>query len=159
MGKRVIGRSDCHHRKQKCHQAGRLVKSPNSRARPVYLLLTILTVVLGLASRRFANHLPALLHKNAGDILWATMVFFLVALLLPSLSTFRVALIAGAFSLTIECLKLVQVDWLAVFRSKPIGHLIFGSVFSFTNLVCYALGILLGAATEWRIVSGRPIRR
>ncbi len=130
-----------------------------TRSRPVYLMLALITVGLGLTSRKFANHLPAILHKNAGDILWATMVFFLVALLLPTLSTLRVAVITGAFSLAIECLKLAKIGWLVAFRNHPIGHLIFGSVFSYTNLLCYAVGILLGAATEWRILSGKPIKR
>jgi hypothetical protein len=105
-------------------------------------------IVIGLASRKFAWLLPSLLKKNAGDILWATMVFFLAGLLLPRLSTLRIAVMSALFSLFIEFFKLFHAPLLDAFRDTTIGRLIFGYGFSWSNLVCYGLGILLGVAVE-----------
>lgn len=127
---------------------GMKIDSPANRSRIVYTVLVAVVVGLGLASRKFAWLLPALLKKNAGDILWATMVFFLIGLLLPSMSALRIASISALFSLFIEFFKLYRAPALDVFRDTVFGRLIFGYGFSWSNLVCYTLGILLGVLVE-----------
>ena len=108
---------------------------------------------LGLASRKFAWLLPGLLHKNAGDILWATMVFLGWGLLFPRLSTFRVVGLSVVFSLCIELGKFYHVPWLDIVRATTLGRLVFGYAFSWSNLLCYLLGIGLGIGLErWRNV-------
>ncbi len=121
------------------------------RNRLVYAGLVVLVIALGLASRKFAPHLPKLLQKNAGDTLWATMVFVLWGLLLPRLSTLRIAAYSALFSLTIEVLKFCHAPFLEAIRNTTLGRLVFGFVFQWKNLLCYAVGIGLGVALElWR---------
>ena len=95
------------------------------RSRLTYAVLVAAVIVLGLASRKFAWLLPSLLKKNAGDVLWATMVFFLLGLLLSRLSTLKVAGISGLFSLFIEFFKLYHAPALDGFRDTSLGRLHF----------------------------------
>ena len=121
---------------------------PQTRNRSTYAALIGLTIAAGLASRRFASLLPAWLAKNAGDVLYAVMAFWLVGFLFPRLSTFRAALIAGLFCFGIEFLKFVQVPWLIAARHSRAGALVFGSGFHWSNLVCYTLGVGAAVALE-----------
>ena len=45
------------------------------RNRLLYATFTILVIILGLSSRKFAFALPALLNNYLGDALWALMIF------------------------------------------------------------------------------------
>ena len=131
---------------------GATVSPPDPRParRPaVYAGLTWLTIGLGLGSRRYARHLPALLQKNAGDALWALMVFFLMGLLFRRWSTRRVAAAALAFSFAIEFSQRYHAPWIDALRAHTLGHLVLGSGFNAFDLVCYTVGIGLGAAGEW----------
>ena len=44
------------------------------RNRLLYATFTILVIILGLSSRKFAFALPALLNDYLGDALWALMI-------------------------------------------------------------------------------------
>jgi hypothetical protein len=130
------------------------------RNRLLYAGLVVLVIGLGLASRKFAPHLPKLLQKNAGDILWATMAFLLWGLLLPRLSTLRIAACSALFSLTIEVLKLCHAPFLETMRNTTLGRLVFGFVFQWKNLLCYGIGIGLGVAGElWRSAATKRLER
>ena len=48
--------------------------------------------------------------------------------------------------------KLWQAPWLVQFRHTGLGHLLLGQVFSWQNLVAYAVGVLAGAALDRLIV-------
>ena len=48
------------------------------RNRLLYLLLTIIVMILGLLSRKI-NDLPKIIELYSGDILWALMVFLIIA--------------------------------------------------------------------------------
>src|SRR5438128_2482223 len=108
-----------------------------------------LCMLLGLASRKWAWMLPGLLRKNLGDVLWATMVFFLFGFLLPRLSTLRLAGIAALFSMCIEVSKFAHAPWFDALRATVPGRLVFGYTFSWSNLVCYLVGIALGVGWEY----------
>lgn len=119
-----------------------------TRSRPMYLLLTAVTILVGLASRRFAHFLPAVLHKNAGDILWATMVYFLVCLILVKQSTWRNAACAALFSIFIELFKFCHLPVIEIVRATTPGRLVFGYSFSWSNLACYGVGIGIGVMID-----------
>ena len=111
-----------------------------------------MTIVLGLASRKFSFLLPGWLAKNAGDILYAVMVFWLIGFFFPRLSTARTALAAALFCFGIEFLKFSEFPWLAAARHSRAGALVFGTGFHISNLACYVLGAALAAFAEqfWR---------
>ena len=124
------------------------------RNRVWYLMAVVLTIAAGLASRKFNSYLPAFLGKYPGDAIWALMVFFGVGLLLPTASSLRVAATSIAFSVCIELLKLIQSPWLVHLRHTTAGHLVFGSIFSWQNLIAYVIGIGLGCLLELLIQVG-----
>lgn len=56
------------------------------RNRLLYLLLTIIVMILGLLSRKI-NDLPKIIELYSGDILWALMVFLIIAFIFNKKST------------------------------------------------------------------------
>ena len=119
-----------------------------TRDRRTYTFLAVLTMLLGLASRRFDVRLPVPLHKNTGDVLWAVLVLWLAALLFPARSGRFLLGLSALYALCIECAKLLPFPWLAAMRATTFGHLLFGSVFSWANLIDYGIGLLLAAALD-----------
>ena len=117
------------------------------------LAAMVATIALGLASRHWPSVLPAFLGKYPGDALWALMVFLGWRALRPRVRTRGAARSAMATCAVVECAKLWQVPWLVAFRGTTLGHLLLGHVFSWQNLVAYAVGVLAGAALD-RLLDG-----
>ena len=117
------------------------------RNRAWYAVAVVATIGAGLASRRWPL-LPGLLGKYPGDALWAAMVYLGWGVLLPKASPGRLALLASATCVCVECLKLWQASWLVSLRHTTPGHLVFGHVFSWSNFPAYAAGILAACAGE-----------
>lgn len=105
-------------------------------------------IALGLASRRHPALFPAWLGKYPGDALWATMVFFCWAWVLPAASTLRLAALALGTAWLVEGLQLVHAPWLDAVRSTTPGHLVLGSTFNWLDLPAYAVGVALGVAAD-----------
>jgi hypothetical protein len=118
------------------------------RSRPVYWAIALGVVVLGLASRHFAPVLPPWVGDYAGDTLWALLVYLGVGLLRPAMSTLKAAAFALAFCYAIELSQLYHAPWIDQLRQATFG-LILGFGFLWSDLVCYTLGIGLGATVEW----------
>jgi hypothetical protein len=119
-----------------------------ARRRLAALAAMAATIALGLASRRWPAALPAAVGKYPGDALWALMVLLAWRALRPRARTRDVALLAAATSAAVEFAKLWQAPWLVEFRDTTIGHLLLGHVFSWQNLVAYAVGVLAGVALD-----------
>ena len=108
--------------------------------------LALAVIVCGLALRwyGFPLGLPAFVVKYGGSLLWATMVFLLVGVLLPRPSRTQIAAIAAAIAIVVEFSRLVHAPWLDAFRLTTAGALLLGRIFSLWNLVAYAVGIAFG---------------
>lgn len=105
-------------------------------------------IAAGLGSRAVASALPWWLAKNAGDALYATMVFFGIGWVAPRIRTSRAAAIALGFCAAIEGSQAVHAPWLDAVRDTVPGHLVLGQGFHAFDLVCYAIGVALGVALE-----------
>jgi len=119
-----------------------------SRKRTWYLLAFVVSIAAGLASRRFPQGLPAAFGKYPGDVLWALMVFLGMGAICNKAPGLQLGCRALCFSFGIEALKLCQAPWLLSVRHNMLGHLIFGHVFSWRNLVAYTVGVLIGMFVE-----------
>ena len=108
--------------------------------------LALVVIACGLTLRwyGFPLGLPAFAVKYGGSLLWATMGFLLVGVLLPRLSQTRNAAIAMVIAVVIELSRLVHLPWLDAFRPTTAGALLLGRIFSPWNLAAYAIGIALG---------------
>ncbi|MFK7850606.1 MAG: DUF2809 domain-containing protein [Akkermansiaceae bacterium] len=119
------------------------------RNRLLYLVLTIVVIVAGLLSRSsWFEIAPDFLVSFAGDTLWALMVFLGLGLVFRTLPTTAVAVMALAFAFTIEVSQLYQDDWINRIRATRLGALVLGSGFLWSDLVCYTVGVLVGALGE-----------
>jgi hypothetical protein len=106
--------------------------------------LCLSIIASGLALRGFGLRLgiPVFLVKYGGSLLWAAMVFFLVALAASSLRRPGIALIAASIAIGVELFRLVHAPWLDAFRLTIAGALLLGRVFSPWNMLAYAIGIV-----------------
>ncbi|UOR05969.1 DUF2809 domain-containing protein [Hymenobacter aerilatus] len=114
----------------------------------IYLVLIFSTLLLGLASRKFAPWLPSWIAAYAGDTLWALLIFWLIGLLRPSWSSKQVAATAWGFAFGIEISQLYQAPWLNAIRATTLGGLVLGYSFLWSDLVCYSMGVLAGYLLE-----------
>ena len=119
-----------------------------NRNRYIYSFLLIATIAAGLASRHFSGYLPHWIKLYLGDTLWALMVFLLLGLFFTKKSTSWVAIAALLFSFGIELSQLYHSSWIDALRSYPLGGLILGFGFLWSDLLCYTAGIGFGYVME-----------
>jgi hypothetical protein len=114
----------------------------------VWLALIACIIALGLGSRRFGQFLPSFVASYAGDTLWALMAFLGIGLILPRVSTWRVAALAMSFSVMIEVSQLYHAPWIDSIRGTTFGALVLGHGFLWSDLACYGVGVGLGVLVE-----------
>ena len=117
------------------------------RNRILYLILTINTKILGLLSRKVQG-LPQIISSYSGDALWALMVFFLFSFLFNKKSTIFILVISIIFSYGIEISQLYHAPWIDSIRATTLGGLILGFGFLWSDLICYTVGIVIGAIID-----------
>lgn len=130
------------------------LRAPLRRSRVRLVGLACLTVVLGLGSRKLGAHLPRFVADYAGDALYATLVFFLVAFVRPSAPRFGLAVAAFAFSCLVEVSQLSDATVLVMARSTVLGRLVLGTTFVWSDIPLYALGAGLGAVVDLGLFKG-----
>ena len=103
-------------------------------------------IACGLALRRFGLGLglPSSVVKYGGSVLWGTMVFFLVVILAPRWSRWRIAAISAAIAIGVELFRLVHAPWLDAIRLTIAGALLLGRIFSPWDILAYGVGIIFG---------------
>jgi hypothetical protein len=111
-------------------------------------VLFAVTCVLGITSRRLRRFLPAFIGAYAGDTLWALAASLGIGFLLPRTSIGLIAVVAMSFATLIEVSQLYHAPWIDAIRHTTLGGLILGYEFIWTDLVCYAVGVGLGAIIE-----------
>ncbi len=129
--------------------------SKHARSRLTYALAASAVILLGLASRKYRGYLPHFLAEYAGDTLWALMLFLLVSTVLAGRPIVARAAISLVLSFLVEISQLYHAPWIDSIRQTTLGGLVLGFGFLWTDLVCYSVGIGLGAIIEWMIQSGR----
>ena len=118
------------------------------KARLRYCILICLIIVLGLLSRRFS-----VIPLWVGDVLWATMIYFIVRFFLLKSPALKIALISAAISYAIEFSQLYTADWIDNLRHTFLGRMILGEGFLWADLLSYTIGILIGVLIE--AITGR----
>ena len=121
------------------------------RSRTHYLGLWIATIAAGLASRRYSGLFPDLIARYAGDVLWATMMFWLLAFLWPRVTSLRLAVAALVISYAVELSQLYRAPWIDAIRATRGGALVLGQGFLWSDLVCYTIGVALAMAFDARL--------
>ncbi len=127
-----------------------------SRRRLPYVVLSLGTIALGLATRRCSACFPRFVAEYGGDTLYATLVFFLLALVAPRARRGGLAAGAFAFSAAVEFSQAWRTPLLDAVRANPLGRLVLGTTFVPSDFACYLVGALLGAAVDASVSSRRP---
>ena len=122
------------------------------RSRLFYVLMGLLTILLGLASRRYSSLLPDFLAENAGDALWAMMVYFGFRFVFVNRRRSLSVCLAVLFSFGIEFSQLYQAIWLNELRSTALGALVLGKGFLAADLIRYMCGILIVSFLDRRVL-------
>lgn len=129
-----------------------------NRSRPIQLMLMAIVTATGLASRSsLAVHLPAFVGNYAGDTLWALMVFLTLGFIFPAASTWRIAFLSLAISVAVELSQLIDSRLIRSIRNTWLGSILLGHDFLWSDFICYATGVGLGAKGERWVT--RVIRR
>lgn len=76
------------------------------------------------------------------------LVFWLLALGWRRASTVRLAAGALAVSVAVECSQLYHAPWIDAIRDTRFGALVLGSGFLWTDLLCYAVGVVIAATID-----------
>jgi beta-N-acetylhexosaminidase len=107
-------------------------------------------ILAGLSLRAFGPGLglPAFVVKYGGSVLWAAMVYFLVAVGRGDWPRWRVAAAAMSIAIAVEAFRLYHTPWLDAFRLTLPGALLLGRMFSLWNILAYAIGIAVAAACD-----------
>ncbi|WP_413670335.1 DUF2809 domain-containing protein [Mucilaginibacter sp. Mucisp86] len=111
--------------------------------RITYFILIIIAIVLGLLSRHFAA-IPLFI----GDILWATMVYFIMRFLFINKSVKFNVIVALIFCFAIEFSQLYKAPWINDLRHTLFGRLVLGEGFLWSDLLCYAIGVGMGTGID-----------
>lgn len=129
---------------------------PPYRRRSISAAATLGVLGLGLASRRWGELLPDFAATYLPDALWGAMIYLGIGFLRPRGSIRGVALAAGLFALLIETSQLSRDPRLKALRRTTLGGLVLGHGFSWSDLVCYAVGIGCCAFAEYRLLRSVP---
>ncbi len=124
-----------------------------NRARWPYLASAMLVLVLGFSARTYSSALPTFISDFAPDTLWALLVFLLVAAMRPGMTAWQTAWIALVFAYVIEFSQLYQAHWISAIRATRLGGLALGHGFLWSDLLCYGIGIGMGAL--FQVIYGR----
>ncbi|MDQ0877175.1 hypothetical protein QFZ77_005834 [Paenibacillus sp. V4I3] len=108
-----------------------------------YFAAIITTVVLGLSSRTFSGVIPLFIAKHAGDVLWASMVYFGFRFIFILRSLTWSVRISVIFSFAIEISQLYKAEWIIDIRNTVIGSLILGRGYVTVDLFRYVIGITI----------------
>ncbi|MBM7606761.1 hypothetical protein JOC75_004844 [Metabacillus crassostreae] len=116
--------------------------------RSIYILAIVVFIALGLTSRKSGELLPILVAQNAGDILWAMMVYYGFRFLLVHKSLLTAFFFSLTFCFIIEFSQLYQAEWINHLRSYPFGALVLGKGYLTVDLIRYTVGILIAATLD-----------
>jgi beta-N-acetylhexosaminidase len=100
---------------------------------------------------RFAHlGLPQFWFKYGGSVLWAAMIYWVIAAVLPGWRPWRVGIVAAGVACAVEGLKLYHAGWLEAFRMTLAGKVLIGKYFSGWDVVAYLLAIGVVVAVDQR---------
>ena len=141
------------------HRVPRKLVALTSR-RLRYAALAIFTVGLGFFVHMHGHSLPGNVRDILGDMLWAMMIFWILACLAPTAPRAWLTAAAIAICVAVELSQLLHNPTLHSARSSMIGHLVLGSDFDARDLFAYSAGVIAAALLDrWMIQRERPRTR
>lgn len=118
------------------------------KLRITFFTLIVITIILGLLSRHFAA-IPLFI----GDILWATMIYFIVRFIFITKPVKFIVMVSLGFCYAIEFSQLYKAPWIDHLRQTLFGKLVLGDTFLWTDLLCYTVGVVIAISIDKTILS------
>lgn len=109
-----------------------------------YATAIVITIVLGLSTRWFPDVFPDFIVVHAGDILWASMIYFGIRLFCLKRSLAWAVGWSIIFCFGIEFSQMYQAEWIVEIRRTLVGSLILGKGFLVIDLCRYVIGVAVG---------------
>jgi hypothetical protein len=100
--------------------------------------------------------LPSSMRDVLGDALWAAMIAWLVAVIVPRAKLVLRGGVAYGVCVAVEASQAFHRPSLDAIRATTVGHLVLGSGFDLRDLAAYALGV--GAALLLEVVTRGKLR-
>ena len=116
------------------------------RNQKVYLLLIIITIIVGLFSR--TDLLSNWINNYVGDYLYSILCFLIFGFILTKIKSYKILLLTLFFCYSIEFLQLYQADWINSIRSYKVSRLILGNNFQWYDIFSYTIGGMTGYIFE-----------
>lgn len=114
------------------------------RKRAFYFALILVNIPAGLATRWYGSYMPHLIAEYGGDVLYASLIFFGLRMIIVQTKLWQIALWAYTFCVLIELQQLYRTPWIVQLRKSAVGKLILGEGFLWSDLVCYGVGVFIG---------------
>jgi len=114
------------------------------KKRIIYFLLFAFFIWLALATRKYSTWFYPVIVKYGGDVFWATAFLFLLRMFFPAVRLIKLSIIGFLLGVLDELSQLYHGPVAQAVRSTYIGRLLFGVGFLWSDIVCYATGILIG---------------
>lgn len=115
-------------------------KSPLLKRRLFLAIAAVLVIPVGLAARFLPGGIIA---DAAGGVLYAILIYLLVAFVAPRWAGLKVAALALGICVVIELFQLTPIPATLGAAFPPL-RLVLGSTFVATDLIAYAVGAALG---------------
>ncbi|RKR81171.1 uncharacterized protein DUF2809 [Mucilaginibacter gracilis] len=122
------------------------MNSFNKYPRLAYAICIIGTIVLGLLSRKVT-----IVPLWVGDVLWATMVFYMVRFIFINWPLNKVIIASLLFCYAIEFSQLYQAGWINHIRQTLFGKLVLGSTFLWGDTLSYTVGVAIGVLSVRKV--------
>jgi hypothetical protein len=108
-----------------------------------YLVLFAFFIWLALATRSHKAWFHPLVREYGGDVAWSGAFLFLVRAVFIHSPVYKLAIACYALGVLDECSQLLTFKWIVAARSTYFGRLMLGVGFVWSDLLCYAIGVLL----------------
>lgn len=128
------------------------------KLRIIYLLLFIICTLVALATRSHHALFHPFIVTYGGDIIWSGMFVFLLRIFFMNTELWKLSLLTYILGVLDELSQLSDAGWLVALRQTYLGRLIFGVGFLWSDLVCYAIGVLIAWGISFCLERLKPLR-
>lgn len=108
-----------------------------------YLCVFIFCTWLAITTRTHRDWFHPLVVEYGGDVIWAGMFLFLMRIFFSTMKLWKLALLCYAMGVADELLQLYHAPWIESIRQTRIGGLVLGFGFLWSDIISYAVGIIL----------------
>jgi len=113
-----------------------------------FLLLLLITAVLGFALKYYRGPAQALLNNSLAGIAYVVFWCLLFKLIIPKTTAFKIVSLVTLITCLLEFAQLWHPTWLNSLRSGWLGKTLLGTTFNWTDLPFY----LLGGFIAWLLI-------